>query len=42
MRSDKTRAYYFTLEEVKEIFESVGFKEIENKYHYRMIENRKD
>jgi hypothetical protein len=27
---------------VKEIFGSVGFTEIENQYHYRLIENRKD
>ena len=42
MRSDKTRAYYFTIEEVRAIFEEAGFKQIENQYHYRMIENRKD
>jgi hypothetical protein len=42
MRSDKTRAYYFTIEEVQEIFEKAGFKQVENKYHYRMIENRKE
>lgn len=42
IRSDKTRAYYFTVEEVKEIFESAGFHQVENEYHYRLIENRKD
>lgn len=42
IRSDKTRAYYFTTEEVKEMFEAAGFAEIENEYHYRLIENRKD
>ena len=42
VRNDKTRAYYFTLEEVSEIFEKNGFKMIENKYFYRMIENRKE
>ena len=41
VRHDKTRAYYFTLEEIKEIFEKAGFEEIENKYCYRVIENRK-
>ena len=42
VRSDNTRAYYFTTEEVKEIFEGVGWKQVENEYHYRLIENRKD
>ena len=42
MRHDKTRAYYFILEEVAELFEKNGFKVIENKYFYRMIENRKE
>ena len=42
MRHDKTRAYYFTLEEIEELFKKVGFEVIENKYHYRMIENRKE
>jgi len=42
MRSDKTRAYYFTTEEVQAIFEKAGFKTVENEYHYRLIENRKD
>ncbi len=30
VRSDKTRAYYFTTDEVKEIFEGAGFTLIEN------------
>ncbi|CDW80271.1 actin-binding protein [Stylonychia lemnae] len=42
IRSDKTRAYYFTTDEVKEIFENAGFTQVENQYHYRLIENRKD
>ena len=42
VRHDKTRAYYFTLEEVEELFTKVGFQVIENKYHYRMVENRKE
>lgn len=42
MRSDKTRAYYFTTQEVKELFEAVGFTTIECKYFYRVVENRKD
>jgi methyltransferase-like protein 6 len=41
VRNDKTRAYYFTLEEVEELFVGSGFELIENKYFYRMIENRK-
>ena len=41
VRHDKTRAYYFTLEEIREIFTKAGFEEIENKYCYRVIENRK-
>lgn len=42
LRHDKTRAYYFTLEEVQELFESVGFTMLENRYCYRVIENRKE
>jgi len=42
LRHDKTRAYYFTLEEVAELFESVGFEVIENRYCHRVIENRKE
>ena len=42
IRSDKTRAYYFTTEEVQAIFEGAGFETVENEYHYRLIENRKD
>lgn len=42
MRQDKTRAYYFSLEEVEKLFKEAGFEEvIENVNHYRMIENRK-
>ena len=42
VRHDKTRAYYFTLEEIEDLFKKVGFEVIENKYHYRMVENRKE
>jgi citrate lyase synthetase len=42
IRSDKTRAYYFTTEEVRAIFEGAGFEQVENEYHYRLIENRKE
>lgn len=35
VRLDKTRAYYFTIEQVQALFESVGFKTIECKYVYR-------
>ena len=41
MRNDKTRAYYFTIEEVEQLFGTAGFETIENKYFYRVIENRK-
>ena len=40
--ADKTRRYYFTTEEIAEMFEKAGFSIIENKYHYRLIENRKE
>ena len=42
IRSDNTRAYYFTIEEVQQLFEEAGFRQIENSYHYRLVENRKD
>ena len=42
VRHDKTRAYYFTLEEIEDLFKKAGFEVIENKYHYRMVENRKE
>jgi hypothetical protein len=42
VRFDKTRAYYFTTDEVKQIFEKAGFQTIECKYFYRVVENRKD
>lgn len=35
VRLDKTRAYYFTIEQIQELFEKVGFKTIECKYVYR-------
>ena len=40
--ADKTRRYYFTIEQIEELFKAVGFEVIENKYHYRLIENRKE
>lgn len=40
--ADKTRRYYFTIEQIAELFGAVGFEVIENKYHYRLIENRKE
>ena len=45
--ADKTRRYYFSLEEVNQIFcgggdEGASFECIENKNHYRLVENRKD
>lgn len=42
VRHDKTRAYYFTLEEVEHLFCSNGFELIENKFTHRMVENRKE
>ena len=42
VRQDKTRAYYFTIEEVQEIFEKAGFQCLECKYVFRQVENRKD
>lgn len=42
VRNDKTRAYYFTTEQVQELFESVGFQTIECKYFKRVVVNRKD
>ena len=44
---DKTRRYYFTLDEVKQIFcggedAGAGFECIELKNCYRVVENRKD
>ena len=39
---DNTRRYYFTTEEISELFTKAGFEIIENKYCYRLIENRKE
>lgn len=48
VRNDKTRAYYFTEEQIKDIFcsfdgeDAPGFECIECENHYRVVENRKD
>ena len=47
VRNDKTRAYYFTEEETRDIFCNFedgqpGFECIECSNHYRVVENRKD
>lgn len=42
VKSDGTRVYYFVKEELREMFISVGFKEISNDYHYRLVENKKE
>ena len=42
VRNDKTRAYYFTKEEVRELFCGSGFECLECANHYRVVENRKD
>ena len=47
VRNDRTRAYYFLEDEVKDIFcnfdgtEAPGFETIECENHYRVVENRK-
>ncbi|KAL0584420.1 hypothetical protein ABG067_005771 [Albugo candida] len=40
-RGDNTRAYYFTTDEIKRIFEQAGFHQVENKYIRRQYINRK-
>ena len=40
--ADKTRRYYFTTDQIQQLFAQVGFEVVENKYCYRMIENRKE
>jgi len=42
VKSDGTRVYYFTKEEITELFTKAGFEEIENDYHCRVVENRKE
>ena len=42
MRTDKTRAYYFEVEELMTLFSENGFEVKECEPHYRVIENRKD
>ena len=41
-RQDWTRAFYFSLEEVKKLFSSNGFEIIENKYVMRKTINKKE
>jgi len=41
VKSDGTRVYYFTKEEIAEIFTKAGFEVLENEYHYRLVENKK-
>eukprot|EP00743_Colponemidia_sp_Colp-15_P005175 GILK01005569.1.p1 GENE.GILK01005569.1~~GILK01005569.1.p1 ORF type:complete len:316 (+),score=56.90 GILK01005569.1:43-948(+) len=41
VRADGTRAYYFSMENLSELFTRAGFEVIENKYHRRQITNRK-
>jgi methyltransferase-like protein 6 len=40
LKQDGTRVYYFTLEDIENIFS--GFRIAQNEYHYRLIKNRKD
>lgn len=42
VKTDGTRVYYFTKEEIRDLFVKHGFEEIENDYHYRLVENRKE
>ena len=42
VKSDGTRVYYFEKEELGKIFIEAGFKVVENEYHYRLVENKKD
>lgn len=42
VKADGTRVYYFTKEEIRDLFVKFGFEEIENDFHYRMVENRKE
>ena len=41
VKTDGTRCYYFAKEEIKALFEKNGFQEVENDYHYRIVENKK-
>lgn len=40
LKQDGTRVYYFTTDDLVNIFE--GFSVVQNEYHYRLITNRKD
>eukprot|EP01017_Pseudomicrothorax_dubius_P013410 TRINITY_DN1588_c0_g4_i3.p1 TRINITY_DN1588_c0_g4~~TRINITY_DN1588_c0_g4_i3.p1 ORF type:complete len:295 (-),score=73.69 TRINITY_DN1588_c0_g4_i3:37-921(-) len=42
VKSDGTRVYYFTTEEIESLFVKVGFEKIKNEYHYRLVENKKE
>lgn len=41
LKSDGTRVYYFAKEELTTLFVEAGFEEMENEYHYRLVENKK-
>jgi len=41
VRQDGTRAYYFTTENLRDMFEGAGLQEIENNYIFRQYANRK-
>jgi methyltransferase-like protein 6 len=41
VKSDGTRVYYLAKEELSALFIEAGFKELENQYHYRLVENKK-
>lgn len=40
LKQDGTRVFYFTKETLRERF--ADFEEVENEYHYRLVENRKE
>lgn len=42
VKADGTRVYYFTKEDVNALFTKHGFEELENDYHCRLVENRKE
>lgn len=42
VRQDGTRSYFFTIEELKSLFESGGFTEVSNNYIHRRTVNKKE